>query len=461
MRLKAKQVVQMLLLAVIMFVVVIVTIEVLKPNNGHVENFLKETAKIDVCFYGSSHVYSNVGANVLWDEYGIAAYSLAGPEQPMSVTYHTMANSFKINKPQVAVVELFMVRAPLESTYDANRRKNQYVSAIGTFPLSKEKYLAASELLGEEQKWNGFFFFPMYHGNYEKLTKDSVMEEDFDLRGFKTVFADMTAKEDVVIEEVYNTYLVAAQGELAEETKETLGRIRDLCKENEVELLFLVSPYVVSWGDAAGYAAIWKWAQEQGVDFLDMNNHVEEIGLDWKADMCDLGHANYWGACKNSRWLGEYLTGNYALQDRRQEPGYDNWDKNTLILKHLLVKEEMNRAEDLGAVIKVLSNHKEKLWISIISGNNIGQEQELTLQKYGFDIKDRQAIFYKQGVLKKEITELQGISAVNSTLYYDKGENGEVVCRFFEETLVTDCLGIAVYDEYLGEIIYKKTFNNE
>ena len=38
--------------------------------------------KIDVLFLGSSHVHCNVDTEVLWEEYGMAAYLLTGAEQP-------------------------------------------------------------------------------------------------------------------------------------------------------------------------------------------------------------------------------------------------------------------------------------------------------------------------------------------------------------------------------------------
>lgn len=295
------------------------TNSLIEPKNQHIEGYKKQK-DVDVCFYGSSHAYSNIEPNVLLEQYGISSYALACPEQPMSVTYHTMRNSFNLHKPKVAVVELFMVRTDLEDQYDLERKKNQFSNGVGAFPLSREKYDAAKEILGEELKWDGFFYFPMYHENYKKIfenkeNEDGVLEQ----RGFQLVFDSMASKDMAIPEPetIYNTYTVGAWSEITDETRNTLEKIRDLCRDNDVQLLFLVTPYLVAEDEAAGYSRIWVWAQQEGISFLDMNNHVDEIGLSWNDDMYDPGHANYYGAAKNSAWLGAYLLENYALPDRR------------------------------------------------------------------------------------------------------------------------------------------------
>ena len=45
--------------------------------------YVQPKNKIDVLFLGSSHVHCNVNTQLLWDEYGMAAYLMTGAEQPL------------------------------------------------------------------------------------------------------------------------------------------------------------------------------------------------------------------------------------------------------------------------------------------------------------------------------------------------------------------------------------------
>ena len=445
----------------LMIGIIISTIDYVRPNNEHIANFMNEKADIDVCFYGSSHAYNNIEPNALWEEYGIASYALANPEQPMSVTYHTMANSFKVNKPKVAMVELYMVRYALEKEYDQNRKRNQYTNGVAPFPLTIEKYEAAEELLLPEEKWGGFFYFPMYHGNYETLTKNSVEKEQWEQRGFTLVFSDLKGKEVDTEIQTYSTYLKGPEGELAEETQQSLGRIIDLCEENQVELVFFVAPYMVSEGEAIGYANIKKWLEEKNVSFLDMNNHIDEIGIVWESDMCDIGHANYWGAAKNSEWLGQFLKDNYEIPDRRADSKYGNWNKCNQVLDALLLKNILEKEASLEEVAKILNQHKENLIISVIAGKYAGQKEIAILENNGFCIGKNDAIYIENGALDSKYETMEKTIRVDNDVYFGKDSEEKVFCQIKNEYLASDAIGIIVYSDDLGEVIYLKEYRSD
>ena len=61
-------------------------------------------------------------------------------------------------------------------------------------------------------------------------------------------------------------------------------------------------------------------AREWGVNYI---NFLDTDTVDLDTDMYDsFSHLNYSGANKVSRYLGEYISENYALTDRRGEPDY-------------------------------------------------------------------------------------------------------------------------------------------
>ena len=64
-----------------------------------------------------------------------------------------------------------------------------------------------------------------------------------------------------------------------------------------------------------------NYARENDVTYLDLNLSVEELGIDWTADTTDRGdHLSFTGAKKVTDYLGDYLSENFRLKDRRSEP---------------------------------------------------------------------------------------------------------------------------------------------
>lgn len=54
--------------------------------------------------------------------------------------------------------------------------------------------------------------------------------------------------------------------------------------------------------------------------------------LDFAQDFNDASHLNYWGGCKFSDYLGEFLVARFELSDRRGQAGYESWDDHVVLI---------------------------------------------------------------------------------------------------------------------------------
>ena len=64
------------------------------------EQFLQEDAgSCDVLLFGSSLVYCDVAPAFLWEETGLSAYVLAGPEQTIPTSYYYVRQAFETQSP--------------------------------------------------------------------------------------------------------------------------------------------------------------------------------------------------------------------------------------------------------------------------------------------------------------------------------------------------------------------------
>ena len=61
-----------------------------------------------------------------------------------------------------------------------------------------------------------------------------------------------------------------------------------------------------------------KYAGKYGIPYLDFNQKLKELGIDWKSDTLDKGdHLNLSGAHKVTDYMTMYLQEHYMLPDHR------------------------------------------------------------------------------------------------------------------------------------------------
>ena len=102
-----------------------------------------------------------------------------------------------------------------------------------------------------------------------------------------------------------------------------------VCRNNNIEVLFLELPSQSSW-NYKKHNAVKAYSDKLGVKFIDMNIERDRFGFDWKTDTRDGGnHLNYSGAKKISTWLGNYLGSQYQLEDHRKDSRYQRWQQDS------------------------------------------------------------------------------------------------------------------------------------
>ena len=105
-----------------------------------------------------------------------------------------------------------------------------------------------------------------------------------------------------------------------------LDDFREVCAENDMQILFIEIPTLTSWSEAKS-KAITKYTDKYGINYIDLNQHIEEMGLDWDTDSRDNGdHLNYYGAKKTTEYLCKYIMENYELPNHKGDEKYQSWD---------------------------------------------------------------------------------------------------------------------------------------
>lgn len=289
---------------------------------------------IDVVMMGSSHIHCNVNTALLWEEYGIAAYDYSGAEQPLWMTYHYLKELYKYQNPKAVVLDLYApVRFKEDYQYDWIA-ENIYGMR---FSINKLNMLAVS--VEPTRLFQYFPSFLVYHDRYDDLEKEDFEhffwdgEEKEAFKGY-TPYWNRKPQEIPEVSE-------SETGELSAKSEKYLRKIIDFMERKEGELILIAAPYVITKEDQSAYNRITQIAKEEGVTFINYNDYYEEIGLDFEKDFNDESHLNYWGSCKFTGYLGEFLSSCDNIQDRRGQEGFKSWDDNVK-----MIREELEGHED-------------------------------------------------------------------------------------------------------------------
>lgn len=108
------------------------------------------------------------------------------------------------------------------------------------------------------------------------------------------------------------------------DTEDALKDLLTYLKNNNQKALFVISPYAETIDEKKEINTIAKIVKEAGFDFIDTNDYVDIMGIDYSKDFYNAQHTNPSGAVKYSAFLSEYIKTHYVINDQRgQNP---NWD---------------------------------------------------------------------------------------------------------------------------------------
>lgn len=281
-------------------------------EGGMTAEYYDETAAHDVIFVGDCEVYENFSPVTLWEKYGITSYIRGSAQQLVWQSYWLLAEAFSRESPKVVVynVQAMKYSGPQSEAY--NRM------TIDGMPLSKYKLGAIKASMTDEESLITYLVpFLRYHSRWSELTKEDV-EYMFSHR--QVTVAGYLMRADTKPMTRLPSAPLLDDYSISDVCFGYLGRMAELCRENGAELVLIKSPcpyphWYEEWDEQ-----IAAWAAENGVDYINMLEASDEIGLDMQTDTYDGGlHLNVYGAEKLSDWFGEILSREYSVPDRSGE----------------------------------------------------------------------------------------------------------------------------------------------
>ncbi len=265
-----------------------------------------------IIFIGDCEVYSNFSPITLFDKYGYTSYIRGNSQQLIHQSYHLLRETLLYEKPKIVVLSVNALRYGEEEKKEAYNRlllDGMKTSSI-KFDLIKDSMVEGETLID--------YIFPIfrYHSRILELTK-----EDFSyyLKRKKISHNGYLMRVDVKPVTTFYQGKRLASYQFSKENVAYLDKIRQLCEENDIELILIKAPSTYPYWYEEYEKQIMEYASKYSLDYLNFYEKREEIGIDYEQDTYDAGlHLNVSGAEKLTDYFGAYLQENYELEDLRK-----------------------------------------------------------------------------------------------------------------------------------------------
>ena len=273
----------------------------------------------DVQVYGSCHAYTSFNPLYLEERTGISAFVYASASEIIPTTYLRMIEQFKIHTPKIVLVETWGIN-PYETYIPSAEILGEYLpSAIEMIPFSRER----QEVINDFDTLDSLTMcFPLITYK-DRLTDGSINTCDFDYSFANTQpYAKEWLYNEMSIRFSTNGFRVNPSMEindypLRQATIDDgaftqiepvivkyLQKIIDLCKENDVDLIFYRAPYVATVNELQKLNHLRQICNDNGIAFLDLEKEIE---YNHAADFYDYEHLSEIGANRSTEFLASYV----------------------------------------------------------------------------------------------------------------------------------------------------------
>jgi len=284
-----------------------------------IREYYNSTMDQDVILIGDCEVYANFSTISLWENYGITSFIRGSPQQLVWHSYYLLEDTLMHarQKPKVVVFNVMAMQyaEPASNSEPYNRL------TIDGMRMSPTKYRAfESSHLPDETFLSYIFPLLRFKENWKELDSEDLryyfQNPQVSINGFMV-------RSDILPVSFVPAPIRRSNYDFGDKPLYYLERMVELTKEHGIDLILIKAPVLIPhWFD--------QW-DEQVIEFADKHNllyinfieHIDEIGLDWDEHTFNAGlHLNAFGAELMSQYIGEILSAEFNIPDKRLDNNY-------------------------------------------------------------------------------------------------------------------------------------------
>ena len=286
-----------------------------------IEDYYDDPTDHNVVFIGDCELYENISPVYLWENYGINSYIRGSAQQLIWQSYYLAEETVKMEHPDVIVFNVLSMK------YNEPQNEAYNRMTLDGMKWSSSKVNSIKASMTDEENFIDYVFpILRYHSRWSDLSA-----EDFKymFHRDKVSFNGYYMRVDVKAAENVPEGRPLADYQFGDNSYYYLDKLTKLCKENDVKLVLVKAPTLYPYWYDEWDQQIKDYASANGLDYINFLELQDELGLDWSQDTYDGGlHLNLAGAEKLSDYVGNMLTTEYGVPDRRDESALNAyWDK--------------------------------------------------------------------------------------------------------------------------------------
>lgn len=297
-----------------------------------VKNFYQlKKDSIDMMIIGASTSYTDFSAPLAWHEYGITSYSLATNMAPMGLAKSMLIEARKYQNPKLYVIDINGIL--YNDEYET--KEGSLRLWIDNMKFSKNKFRTIQELVPEEERMSYYIPLLKYHSNWEKLyecLKSTKQEIDTWKDPVNLAILGVEGRTRMApMDNVYSVKNHKATRDMYKKSGEHLIDLLEYCKQEKLNnVIFTNMPRyynqkLIKQRERLNMAK--QVINDYGYKCYDLDDYVEEIGLDPKTDFYNPNHLNIYGQKKTTKFLMEMLLKEYNLKGEHSNDEIERWNQ--------------------------------------------------------------------------------------------------------------------------------------
>ena len=316
---------RMVCFLVVTFIICDYALYVLTPKNDYgicsiLQYYEQSPETVDVLVLGTSVAYSGINTNILWKEYGIAAFDLCGAEMPYWTIYYYLKEALKTQTPKLILLDA----KPSIYALPYSKKGRVILSTDGIrSPINRFSAIVASTHPNNTLSF--LIGFPRVHGNYTNLTmEDFVFPPSNGGRGSSWKgYIEMNAVDEFM-EPVVKWE--EDPKEMQDKQRSYFEKILQLAHARDIPLMLIGMPNPDYGYDHPYFLGLRSIAEDYGIVFLDYNIPGSLPGLNYALHFADWQHLNVDGSVLFTEKMGRDLLERHSLPDHRGDKQWESWE---------------------------------------------------------------------------------------------------------------------------------------
>ena len=349
-----KAVIKIVSFTLILTVVMYILSSLAKPDNHNLRNirglYGEKENSIDVVCIGGSSTFVYYAPVKSWVDHGIVSYDYANDSISAELYAPMIREVLKTQDPKLIVIDARAFQYRDLGYWDSQPpNKVSYRNTLTGMKLSLNKIDFIRKNVGthiEDKKLSYYFDVITYHDNIVLFNNNTLQM----LRGtFRNRFRGFFFIPEVREMPVPDCSTKEKKA-VTPDTQAVLTDLLDYMDSTGRDYLFVIPPYSEIPEHKMAFNYVQEIIEQHGYPFLDCNEYVDQMHLDYTTDVYNECHVNIFGAEKYTDFLNQYLLSHYDIPDRRGDPAYtfmndylDDWSREVAETKEkilTLLKEE-------------------------------------------------------------------------------------------------------------------------